>query len=197
VTGIGDDRIWFYLENREQIDEWARLMPEAADAVLSVFLELREQLEGLAAGLDGKPGLLPFLDGSWPAYALVEMSWPPVLPGQRPLVAVTLETRRGAGLLSGPSVPNMFVGIRVERDLARGPELHRALLTATRDPTFYGNRPTPWWPLWRNVPPPSQRWWEDRQAFETALIGALVKAWSDLGPIVDATLRSFGAASED
>ena len=31
MTKIGDERIAFYLENREHIDEWARLKKEAAD----------------------------------------------------------------------------------------------------------------------------------------------------------------------
>ena len=67
MTKIGDERIAFYLENRRQIDEWARLKTEAVDAVYAVFQQLGEKLEAAVSGLDGAPLLMPFLESSYPA----------------------------------------------------------------------------------------------------------------------------------
>ncbi len=192
MTEIGDARIGFYLENRVVIDEWARLRQEAGDAVYAVFQQLHEKLDGVASGLPGRPLLAPFLDGPWPAYALVDRRWPSAEPDHRVPVGVTLEMDR-KGLFLGPTVPNVFVGIRLEKSLAQYSDLHAALLRSAEGQSVYDNRPTPWWPCWRNVPQATVRWWEDRQAFEQTLVDALARAWHDLAPVVEQELRLGGS----
>jgi len=190
MTKIGDERIAFYLENRRQIDEWARLKTEAVDAVYAVFQQLGEKLEAAVSGLDGAPLLMPFLESSYPAYALIESSWPPAEPDRRVPVGVTLEMHRGE-LLSGPSVPKIYLGIRTERSLPGSKDLHTALRAACGEQNFYA---TSYWPSLRYVPSPTDRWWEDRQAFEQTLVGGLVKAWDDLAPLVRTALKALDAS---
>ena len=72
-------------------------------------------------------------------------------------------------LLSGPSVPKIYVGIRTERSLPGSKDLHTALRAACGEQNFYA---TSYWPSLRYVPSPTDRWWEDRQAFEQTLVGA-------------------------
>jgi hypothetical protein len=58
------------------------------------------------------------------------------------------------------------------------------MVTASAEQVLYDNKPTPWWPCWRYVRLPRERWWEDRQEFEGALIDAIVNAWDDLASLV-------------
>ena len=57
MTKIGDERIGFYLEHRDQIEERARLRTEATEAVYVVFQQLGEIVDEVGSGLDGPPVL--------------------------------------------------------------------------------------------------------------------------------------------
>jgi hypothetical protein len=187
VTKIGDERIAFYLANRRQIDEWARLNTDAASAIYGVFAQLGDQLEAAISGLSGAP-VIHFVDDSFPEYQLFEPAWPLAEPGKRVPIGVTLGMNRN-GVISGKPVPRIYAGVRVETSDPGNADLYQALLTALAGNLLCEERAMSSWPCWRWLTMPSERWWEDRQAFEQTLMTALVNAWNESAPAIRQVLQ--------
>jgi len=75
---LDDERVRFYLRNRDRIEEWAALRAEAAAAIDEWLFELRPAVEDLAQGFGSDVRVDVIDEGgfAYPSYRLVRTSWP-------------------------------------------------------------------------------------------------------------------------
>jgi hypothetical protein len=184
---LDDERVRFYLRHRDQIEEWAALRVEAAQAVDEWLLGLRPAVEELAADL-GNDVIVHVIDGpdfAWPSYRLARRGWPESSQAD-PGASVSLEWGRGKTTLRASSCP--YVGLRCAREralggLLRDSEETRKARARRKDTT------SAWWVAYGYVAPDAP-FPENADAYRERLLGALGAAWKDYAPIVDAALAA-------
>lgn len=119
---IDDERVRFYLRNRQQIEEWAALRASASVAVDEWLASLQHDVQALALRLG--PDLLVYdataASESWPALRMYRSAW---TISEVPIVSVSLEWSRGRTYLVGLNAP--YVGVRSPRTNSWGTELRK------------------------------------------------------------------------
>lgn len=181
MSSIGDERVAFYLANRELIEEWAQLKVEAVEAFVAMF----QQLEPRVAEIGD---YVAALDQPLPFYLLSLPAWREAGQSDR-AVGVCLELSRRA-LFTGRIVPYIYVGVRTVPESPVHERVARAFKSEMPSP----ERADGHWPWWRYVEPPEGAWWEDRERYEELLVQALRETWEQMELFLNRVLREPGEA---
>ncbi len=182
MNRIKDERIKFYLEHEEQIEEWAGIKREAHELADKFYRSLRESLR-CALKARRMNDVKSFIeddggDKSWPTIGLRRHSWPE--DDDDPDVRLQWH-KRDTGFGSGPGP---YCGVRANQEkygeLFEGcKELYpkKSRMWRFRDIDVRGGRP--------------ERYWEaDKlREYRQVLIDELLKAWCELSPLID---KAFG-----
>ncbi|MCC7137668.1 MAG: hypothetical protein IT460_04490 [Planctomycetes bacterium] len=182
---LDDERVRFYLRHAEQIEAWAALRVDVAEAVHAWLARLAEPLEGIAseAGPDVRTFARTDDDTTYPKLFLRREHWP--MKDGSPTVAIGLEWQRTKTTFRGGSLP--YVGVRASKGepvgaALRASEAFSQLRRARRD------KSSDWWAAWAEVPCPDG-FPDARDAARDALVSAIRSAWQAYAPLVDAALR--------
>ena len=180
---LDGERVRFYLRHAEQIEAWAALRVDVAEAVHAWLAGLAEPIEAMAAELG--PDVQTVVradDRSSPALLLRRAHWP--TKDGDPSAAIGLEWDRAKTTLRGGHLP--YVGVRAPRSEAVGATLReqeafRDLRRTRKD------KPGEWWPCWAEVACPDG-FPDTKDAYRDLLLGAIRSAWQAYAPLVDAAL---------
>jgi hypothetical protein len=188
VELLSDERLRFYLRNRDDIREWARLKDGVlgeTQRLLGGTTPVLEQLL-LAVAPDVVVGRADRDKGrgEWPSFSRVlarRSTWP-----ER--IGITLEWPAEADPFSGRGLKyGVFAGINhpevaaVSRDVATRIASSKAMLVP-------GTKQEPYWPLARLVPR-SRTWWERPIEWRLGLCELLVGVWTEIAPMLDDAVR--------
>ena len=175
MNRIENEQIKFFLEHEERIREWIGLEAEVIKFVDRFYRSLEGDLD--AALTDGRlpdDGVESFLvGGPWPGVGLRRRSWPQ--GDHNP--DVRLEWSRKASLF--PPHGWLICGVRTNVNDYRPP------FTKEARPGF--PLQTQWWPAYKSVDPPDDRFWEgdNLKEYRNHLVATILEAWKELAPLVD------------
>ena len=187
TSPLEDPRIQFFLENEEQILEWAALAPEVFDAVESTLrllsIDLREQ-----ADQDVRLGEEVRLE-TFRAPTMFRNQWCQTGPGIPDVgIGIGWDNRVDpAGIWRPSSLP--YFGIRTARSTNAGQAIEEALRTQYRATPALLNRDGvnykrgSYWTVYRfskSMP----GWWQDVPAWRQAMANELLATWSHWESIV-------------
>ncbi len=180
---LDDERVRFYLRHREQIEQWAALRAEAANAIDDWLVELAPKVEELAASLGPDVRVRTQLVGTaYPAFRLVREAWG-FGDAQEPAASISLEWQRGKTTLRGGGTP--YVGLRSFKTTDIGGKL-RASEAARRARAARKETTSDWWSGYAYVPPPPPTFPAEVEPYREVLVQALRSAWETYEPIVSA-----------
>lgn len=183
MNAIKDDRLRFYLQHQEQIDEWAALRGEAS-ATLDQWLRAQaETLEGLAADLNASLSR-PRANEKWPAFYLHQRSWRSV-PGQ-PRVTIGIQWESKKVLLTGPTTPYVGVCWPERKEKPESYRHFRELTETIRKERK--DRATQGWAAFRHLSAEGA-YWEDLGPYGELVERELRAAWQDYLPAIEEALR--------
>ena len=175
MNRIEDERVKFFLEHQERIREWAALEVEVTKFVDRFYRSLKGDLDAaLRSGRIAEGGVGSFLTGRrWPGLGLRRQGWP---KGKED-PDVRLEWSRKSA--SFPPHGWLICGVRTNVERYRSP------FTKEARPAFpHSSR---WWPAYRSLDPPEDRFWEgdNLQEYRDYIVETILTAWKDLAPLVD------------
>jgi hypothetical protein len=176
---LTDERIAFYLRNRERIEEWASIRNEASRAVDEWITSIQPEIERLASDVGATFFAASSTENAWPGFRLSRATW-----GRGPAgnaVSIGLEWSRGHTNLCSPNLP--YVGLRASKATDFGISLRetasvRGLRSKRKDFA------SAWWVAYSYVEPQGE-FPELRVQYREVLIDRLRDAWDSYSPIVD------------
>ena len=175
MNQIEDERIKFFFEHETRIMEWAELVDEVSEFVDSFYRSLEGDLvRALRNDNITYSGVEVFLtDGNYSGLGLRREDWPE--GDQEP--DVRLEWHRKPALFSEDGW--LICGVRTNVND------YRVHFTKAARPDY--PEALPWWPSYRYVDPPKDRFWEgdNLKEYRAYLVKTTLKAWSDLSSLVD------------
>jgi len=185
---IDDERVRFYLANREQLEEWFALRTDVAAALDAWLSTLGADVEALGSRLgDGVAVLIDPGEQGWPGFYLYRTHWPDV---DRPLIG--LQWAKGKTVLGPSSAP--YAGVRIKRESAVGAALRESAafqeVRRRRNDTSTG-----WWLAYRNVLP-ANPFPEQSADYALQLLAELSSAWNDYASVVDTAVAIACAPAE-
>lgn len=180
---INDERVRFYLRNRERIEEWAALRKQATAAVDGWLTDLHPAVTELAAGLGAQlnPRIDP--DNEWPTFQLVRPSWPLHVSGE-PIACVALQWHRGYVTLGSGEPP--YVGVYCRSAEALGAQLRASEAVKTARQALNHKMTTLWLAYGYVLPGPEVP--ESFDAYRDSLMTELARAWRTYAPLIDAAI---------
>lgn len=196
---LDDERVQFYLRNRDQIEEWSKLRGDAASAMDDWLAQLAPDVADLARRLgdDVEAQALLGEEHTYQKLRLVRRSWLVRRPvdasakGAPPTAAsVCLEWPRGKTSLYGALVP--YVGAHVAKTTKIGNALRLLPPLAARNGGA-ARVVNPWWaPFWRVAPPAGFP--GDPDSYRRELLLQLETAWQDYAERIDLAVTELGGA---
>ncbi len=191
---LDDDRVKFYLRNRDQIEQWAALRVEAASAMDEWLGSLAPEVQALADRLSkGGPQVIAVAmldpEGAYPKLKLTRPAWQ-AASGAEGGVSVCLEWQRARTTLYGALTP--YVGIHAAKSTPVGVTLRQQPLVTPRtgEPTRTTNA---WWAaLWRIAPP--RDFPAEQARYRQMLIEGMETAWEDYAERIDRAVAEPGGA---
>ena len=175
MNRIEDERIKFYFEHEKQIMEWAELVDEVSEFVNHFYRSLEGDLEwALRNDNITYNGVEVFLtDENFSGLGLRRKDWPE--GDEEPDVRL--------GWYSKPALfsedGGLICGVRTNV------KHYRVHFAKDARPDYPES--TAWWPAYRNVDPPRDRYWEgdNLKEYRDYLVKTILAAWSELAPLVD------------
>jgi len=177
-----DPRLTFYLEHRDQIDEWLKLPELERQAADVFFRSLADPLEEVASELPGSPELWRRYESPWKKLLLHMPGWKYDQP-EEPIVGVAFEwnaNKHGFGFA--------YIGLWIDMRRSELESLRGQLIDAL---SLEGFKRTPYWIGWKYVPPSQPRYWEDMDGFAQETIRALTGLWKDTWESIDRTFKKW------
>jgi hypothetical protein len=156
-----DPKTRFYLERRQQIEEWGALSGGAKQLSDQLFDELADRLGELARSSELK--LVDVWTGRWRVLAFTEADRDVEQDGT-PAAAVTVSWGKSTFPDDSKAVS---VGVRVSHGPRDHMSTHQRILGATAERrTGRPFKTSSWWPFWEYVSAPeARRWWDDPDPF--------------------------------
>lgn len=186
-----DPRLIFYLEHREQIDEWLQLPKLEAEAADHFFAgDVSDAIE--ARTLPGEPRCFRRHEVLYRKTFLHLEHWKPEEVVE-PLLGIGLEWKGGTGFFE--SIVGVWVdagsdsGAFLRQRIDDGLERLRNDLNGTLDGVRI-SRPTQYWPLLAHVEPPS-RFWEDLPGLSDQIAEHVASLWSHTWEVADQAAREW------
>lgn len=186
-----DPRVEFYLENREQIEEWRAIRKDAYRTCTGILEQLPGVLEDMG-DIEGFDLTSKTEDGSY-RFAGYTPSGSPVGKDGYPFVAVMLGWTDKVIFDDPNRYPD--IGIRVQRGTAEWDAVYEHLRAETRELRHARKaRRTHFWPMVEHCPAETG-WWSDPDGYLEYLantLAAAVEAYSDsvLGSLASARSTS-------
>lgn len=188
MNAIDDDRLRFFLQHQEQIDEWAALRGEAS-AVLDQWLRAQVEIfEGVAADLSASL-IRPRANEKWPAFYLHRQAWRSG-PGQA-RVAIGIQWESKKVLFNGPAAP--YVGVSWP-GRHEGPDNYgrfRELTETSRKERQ--DKATPGWAAYRHLAADGA-YWENLDPYAEMVERELRVAWTTYESAIEEALAGATAA---
>ena len=173
MNRIENEQVKFFLEHEARIREWVALEGEVSKFVDRFYRSLKDDLDA-ALGREGiKDGVRSFLiEGDWPGLGLRRQDW----PGSDDPV-VRLEWSRKNAFF--PPHGSLYCGVSTSVESYRSP------FTKEARPAY--PQSSRWWPAYRSLDPPKDRFWEDDnlKEYRDYIVETILEAWKDLAPLVD------------
>ncbi len=188
MTRLGDDRIHFYLRNKEQIDEWAAVGEEAAAAVGEWLTTLRRDVADVAEDLGSDVDAAEVEVSRGGVFLMKLAAWP-LDTEQDPLVGIGLAWDREP-FLNGERAP--YSGIRVSYKHDRADALRTAVRAAVAEagPAATGYERSNMWVVWRRHRAATD-YWLDPDAYRQQVRAALAQDWQTFRECVDGALETW------
>ena len=189
---IDDERICFYLRNREDIDQWCALRQEASRALDTFLQESADEIEALAAQLGDdvvtRANLRGGRGGSYIRF--FRKGW---IDGHKVRAAIELGWRgSGAVFFPQPRREQAWVAVWVNRGARGGAEL---VVTARQEFSDRAKKlkltsgsSTSSHPVWR-YQSPRREFWKNLAPFRQQIIDDLQKFWDEFSGNLDDFLR--------
>lgn len=177
---ILDDRVRFYLRNRADIDEWAKLRSEAHVAFDTYFRGLEPDLESLFADTPADVRIA-FHEGL-PRFVCWLDHWPLTDSGH-PVISVALEWPKGVIPDAPDAAP--YVGVLVLMNEAPAEALRAAFRQGAveiRDRDGWKHTKT--WPVWQRVVAEGE-YWDELDDYRSELLLAVQKTWDTFAGLID------------
>lgn len=175
MNRIEDERIKFYFEHETRIREWAALEAEVSKFVDRFYRSLKVDLEeAIRDDKFAEKGVEAFLtDGNYSGLGLRRQTWPE--GDEEP--DVRLEWHRKPARFSEDGW--LICGVRTNV------KHHREHFTKETCRDY--PEASPWWPAYRKVNPPGDRFWDgdNLKKYRNDLVETILAAWSDLASLVD------------
>lgn len=175
MNRIEDEQVKFYLEHQERIREWVALEGEVSKFVHLFYRSLKGDLDAaLRSGRIPEDDVRSFqVGGNWPGLGLHREGWP---QGKND-PDVRLEWLRKSALF--PPHGSLYCGVRTDVERYKSP------FTKEARPAF--PLTSGWWPAYRYLDPPKDRFWEgdNLQEYRDYIVETILEAWEDLAPLVD------------
>lgn len=188
MNRIDDERLLFYLRNRELIDEWAAIRDDLMRAANAFYLSIGTELAERAVDLGGDV-LVNMEDGTWAQVGLHRDSWARG-DSDAPVIAINLEWNSKS---AGFTHTHRICGLRASVAAEGGAPIHAAVTEriASERARLGFPRYSRDWPAYRDIADPSgDEWWTDLKPFRTEIVDAIVDAWDKLSGYVDDVLKS-------
>ncbi len=184
-----DDRIRFYLRNRADIDEWARIRDDAR-AVFNQFMRtlgphIEERLEdGVRVGFhDNLPRWVCWREG-WPVIDTEH--------NRNPVISVPLEWT--ARVIPDDPAQAPYLGVLVLLDHPDGQALRSTFRDQVLDVRERGGwHHTRQWPVWRRVIAEGA-YWDDLDGYRKRLLDDLATAWATFSPVIQKAVDTTSPA---
>lgn len=186
---ITDDRVAFYLENRDLIEQWARLRSEAVEAAHTFFCSCALDLAELGESLEPAAKLCVVTEGSqWSRLLLMRPEWPASHDCGYTLAGIGIEWRRRKSQFAGGS--RLSAGLRVDLKKPPGDELTKTL--ASRLAVYaqtHGFQTYGYWPYQGRLTPEYDDYWNDLAPFRGIIVDTVRTMWEDTIDIVDEAVQ--------
>ena len=184
---IEDEKVEFYLRNREQLEQWFALRAEAAAAIDEWLASLKPDVETLVAELAGDVEFFASLDEEqpFPGLFLKRTCWPGT--GRDAPVLIGLQWSRGKTLLRAGSAP--WVVVRSEKSSSigsglRDDERFKQIRKARRD------KGTQWYAAFGSVLPQGP-FPEGAEGYRQVLLNSIRQAWKAYAGVVDEVIEEL------
>lgn len=174
MNRIEDERVKFFLEHQERIREWASLEDEVSKFVHLFYRSLKGDLdEALRSGRIEDDVRSFRVGGRWPGLGLRRQGW----PKGKSDPDVRLEWFRKSVLF--PPHRSLMCGVRTNV------ERYRSSFTKEARPAY--PQSSRWWPAYRYLDPPKDRFWEgdNLKEYRNYIVETILTIWKDLAPLVD------------
>jgi hypothetical protein len=183
MSDFFDDRALFYLEHQEDIDRWAALRNDAANAAVGWLESMQGAIEERISTLDPRP--IWFAPHSFSGHGLRLPHWP--VEDDDPAIGIVLAWYSGNGLTGAYAAKvKPYVGVWVTPSLPAAQAMGTALQMGGLSGKGW-DRPTARWPAWHWVSV-TERWWEKLDSEKDRLIGELTTLWSRASPFIEEQL---------
>jgi hypothetical protein len=175
-----DPRVAFYLEHKDQIDEWCRLRSELSPAAHRFFASCADPVRAAAQGLDGKPLTHVEIDCEYPKilYYLPHWRGPGTVPAR---VAVGIEWVRHS-----VTFETAYSGIWVDCRHPEGSVVSARLeaLVCDVDAAAGYVRRNQWFPAQRIEQPAKPDYWRNLDGFRDDIVTSLARTWRVFAPLI-------------
>ena len=184
---IEDERIRFYLQHRQQIEEWSAVEPDVHEFAHQFYLGLADELHAAVRDVcrDGSDPVMSFKSTkNWPGISFRRAAWPSGIENPH----VRLEWARVPPRRALFSRDDLVCGVRAKR--------FRDGFRYERCREAYPKQEA-WWVACRLTGYPGRNIWENDnlEVYGREIVDTVRGAWIDLAPFVDEALQWGGGKS--
>ena len=179
MSSITDQKIRFYLEHQEQIDEWHRLRDGVHSIADEFFASVWPDLKGLCETAGGRP-IVCRQDRASSQISLYRDEW---LDDGRPVALVCFEWVAG----KRPDFHSSYVGILASTREAEA-RLKAQLEKQHLEPLFASARTDRLWPAYEEIHPEGN-YWDDLEGFRAQIVGKITRWWEHSWELIDLAAR--------
>jgi hypothetical protein len=180
---FSDDRLQFFLRNREDIKTWAAIEPDLIAATRELLARAQVEVEERLLSLDGQAVVGRRDSGQWERILTRHEAWPET-------VGLALEWHRLVDP-AGSTRPKLGVFWWAEPPSLIEPRTTfvNAVDRTSLLPLGYKVPLEGVWPVGR-LATASADWWQNPEEWVTGLVDVLASAWPIVAPVMDEVLAS-------
>jgi hypothetical protein len=185
---FADERLQFFLRNREDIRTWAAIESDVAMATRELLAWAQAPIEERLAAIDPDVEVIRHDGGQWERIFARRGTWPAT-------VGFALEWNRAVDPL-GANRPKVGVFWWAEPPTLIAPRTRLVGLVDRAKLQALGYK-VPLegvWPVGARVPA-GQEWWKDPEGWINGIVGMITAAWPLVAPWVDAALGDESGVS--
>ena len=176
MNSVKDERVKFYMRNKELIDTWSGLVEPYRHWYREFLWSCEEEVAEVLPKLGGDAILTVVKDPKWPALSLYRPNW---LEGKTRLASIDIQCETKSVSHAGGNRP--YTGAHFNYGNEEGKKLREAFVArpeVVAKKTKHKYKAIPWWPAYRLIdPPPSGEFWLDLTPYRKQIADSLRQAW--------------------
>ena len=189
MNKFDDARVSFYLENRDLIDEWAKISDEVPGLCRKFMWSLKEDLKELATQMGSAISVYEERS-SYPKLFLYREHWFSAGDSKfegRIDAGIGVEWNKN-NVDFGLSGNRPYVGVWTNKRTDRGSQLREDL-----EKTIGEGSSNSFWVKWERMAPTEEIWWENLDSYREVLVESIDNEWEEYSEAIEEAVTQLRA----